>query len=151
MLIDQLSTQFNSTEWRAIMIISVSTIFNPPPLQKNETNRQFKKKLFSNLLYFFLLHFFPTNLLVWVKLGYTLNFTALGHLEVPQKFLMGGGVVGGKSPIIIITLHLVELSWNESLLTRKKSFLTNFSFIYFSNFVNPQKEITIVSNSNKYC
>ena len=27
--------------------------------------------------------FFCTNLLVRVKLGYTPNFTALGHLEVP--------------------------------------------------------------------
>ena len=27
--------------------------------------------------------FFGTNLLVRVKLGYTPNFTALGHLEVP--------------------------------------------------------------------
>ena len=27
--------------------------------------------------------FFGPNLLVRVKLGYTLNFTALGHLEVP--------------------------------------------------------------------
>ena len=59
--------------------------------------------------------FFCTNLLVRVKLGYTPNFTALGHLEVPWKFLWGGGVVGGwwETPIIIITLHLVKLSWVE--------------------------------------
>ena len=60
--------------------------------------------------------YFFTNLLVGVKLGYIPNFTALGHLEVPWKFVVGwvGCVVGVVDiPIIIITLHPVELSWFE--------------------------------------
>ena len=49
---------------------------------------------------------------IFFKLGYTPNFTALGHLEVPWKFPWGGWVVWGgwETPIIIITLHLVALS-----------------------------------------
>ena len=36
--------------------------------------------------------FFGRNVLVRVKLGYTPNFVALGHLKVPYKFVVGGVV-----------------------------------------------------------
>ena len=65
---------------------------------------------------FFLLHFFCTNLLVRVKLRYTPNFTALGHLEVPYKFLcewVGWWVVEQTNNHYQPSLNWVELSWFE--------------------------------------
>ena len=51
--------------------------------------------------------FFWTNFLDRVKLGYTPRPSG-SALKVP-----GGGWVGWETPIIIITLHLVEFSWVE--------------------------------------
>ena len=60
-----------------------------------------------------------TNLLFRVKLGYTPNFTALDHLEVPWKFWVVVVVGGGLWKTPIITLHLVELSWVELRVDQK--------------------------------
>ena len=53
--------------------------------------------------------FFCMNLLVMFKLGYTLNISFLKHLEVPLSFCGGVGW-WWETPIIIITLHSVELT-----------------------------------------
>ena len=62
------------------------------------------------------------NLLVRVKLVFTPNFTALGHLEVPEKFVVGGGGCRGyvvkvaeamwwcKPTLVFIFRPLVELN-----------------------------------------
>ena len=81
-----------------------------------------KKVIFLNFFWgggiFFggsLTPFFCTNLLVRVKLGYTPNFTALGHLEVPWKFLVGWcGEVGNTNNHYHSSLSRVKLSWIES-------------------------------------
>ena len=70
----------------------------------------------NNLIFLegdYLPHFFCTNLLLRVKLGYTPNFTALGHLEVC------GGVIGWWwinqwSLSLFTKLSWVELNWVES-------------------------------------
>ena len=79
----------------------------PPPLF-------FLKKFFEGVPYPI---FFGPNLLVRVKLGYTPNFIALGHVEVPWKFLVGWvgwvGLDGGKYTKWIFILSCVKSAFSQ--------------------------------------
>ena len=117
-----------------------------------------------NFFYFLgggpLTHFFCTNLLVRVKLGYTPNFAALGHVEVPWKFLVvgwvcGWGWVGNTNNHYHSSLSWVELSWIESWSISIKiqkypgspTFLLIYSFYYWINVGNPHNCILLLSGS----
>ena len=66
-----------------------------------------------------------------------------------------GGVVGWETPIIIITLHLVELSWVELRVDQYNfhPFLKNINnaiiIMFFKK--NEGKKLTLVSGKEKWC